>query len=272
MNLELRSDGSYSVPQAAVRELYAREPLASNLLIDRPFPARAPLVLVPLREAMDGEPVYELPRGCADLLARHGLRPWLIAPGWNGSLADAPVSGVLYVGGDDIDPASYGAESHARTRAMERRRDALELHLLRQAVFPRSLPFLGICRGVQALAVSRDGTLHQHLPDLAGDVEHWANPWKPGDATHTVFLDPDSRCSRILGTGPVVVNSHHHQAVDRPGRGLRVAGVTSDGVVEILERDDPRHWCVGVQSHPERDPRMELELLIADFVRACRNR
>jgi len=92
---------------------------------------------------------------------------------------------------------------------------------------------------------------------------------KKGGARHQVSIEPASRLRRILGADEVEVNSSHHQAVKRVGRGLRVVARTSDGVVEALEMPGER-WLLLLQWHPERMDRPHRAAIFGAFVRACR--
>ncbi len=159
------------------------------------------------------------------------------------------VSAVLLTGGPDLDPCFYGAEPHRELGPVDRSVDAYELALCRGAD-AHGLPMLGICRGAQVLNVARDGTLHQHLPDLEGEtVEHRQR--EPGDrATHEIRVAPDSRLARTTGGGPVMVNTFHHQAVERPGSALRPVAWARDGVIEAIESEDGP-FALGVQWHAE---------------------
>jgi putative glutamine amidotransferase len=113
-----------------------------------------------------------------------------------------------------------------------------------------AIPILGICRGCQALNVARGGTLHQHLPDLTdGSIGHRQTA-SGRETTHTVRIEPGSRLAGIVGDGELDVNSFHHQAVDRLGRGLRAVAWAPDGVIEGIEGDGPALY-LGVQWHVE---------------------
>ena len=103
------------------------------------------------------------------------------------------------------------------------------------------MPLLGICRGSQALNVACGGTLHQHL---AGHRQS-----EPGcRVTHEVEVLGGTRLAGLLGAGTHAVNSFHHQAVDRLGRGLRIAARAADGTVEAIEGPG---FAIGVQWHAE---------------------
>ncbi len=181
------------------------------------------------------------------------------------------VDGLVLSGGDDVDPALYGPPPPATVRAVDRRRDDFELALVREA-WRRDQPILAICRGQQVLNVALGGTLLQDIPsELEGAGEHDA-PGGRRRRSHVVELLPHTRLRAILGRETVAVNSFHHQAVDRLGEGLAVAGrCPEDGVVEALEAGD-RRFVVAVQWHPESfcgEP-VSFQALFAAHVEACR--
>jgi putative glutamine amidotransferase len=181
------------------------------------------------------------------------------------------LDGVLLSGGGDVDPVLYGKKPHPRLGRVDRRRDDFELALARAAL-ERDLPILAICRGQQLLNVATGGTLLQDIPsDLVGASEHDA-PGGRRRRSHVVELLPHTRLRAILGRDTVAVNSFHHQAVDRLGRGLAAAGrCPEDGVVEALEAGD-RRFVVAVQWHPESfwDQPVSFQALFDAHVEACR--
>jgi putative glutamine amidotransferase len=165
-----------------------------------------------------------------------------------GPLLDG-LDGVCLSGGPDLHPIGYGERPHPRLGPTEVDLDRFELAVARAAL-QRGLPVLGICRGAQALNVAYGGTLHQHLPDVAGAaIEH--RQTLAGDRlVHTVEIEPGSLLARTLGRRRARVNSFHHQAVKRIGRGLRPVAWAADGVVEAVESmDEP--FVLGVQWHAE---------------------
>ncbi|GHF40002.1 gamma-glutamyl-gamma-aminobutyrate hydrolase [Streptomyces mashuensis] len=158
------------------------------------------------------------------------------------------LDGLLLAGGDDLDPALYGAPPHPRTGRPVPERDRWELALLAAALDQR-VPVLGVCRGMQLMNVHAGGTLVQHLPDVVGHDGH--NP-KAGTFTdHTVTPVPGSLTARLLGPHPRPVATHHHQAVDRLGEGLRVSAHAEDGTAEALEYVAHDGFALGIQWHPE---------------------
>jgi putative glutamine amidotransferase len=159
------------------------------------------------------------------------------------------VDGVCLPGGPDLQPSTYDEEPHPALGPTEPRVDAVELALVR-AADRRSLPILGICRGMQALNVARGGTLHQHLPDVVGthlqhrQTEHGSVP------THRIETAPRSRVRAALGGPTLEVNSFHHQAVHALGHDLTATAWAQDGTIEAVEGPDER-FVVGVQWHAE---------------------
>ena len=173
---------------------------------------------------------------------------------------------LLLAGGADMDPASYGAAPHPRTAGVRAERDAFELALVRGAL-ARDLPVLGVCRGMQVLNVARGGTLHQHVPELVGHEDHRRVPGAFGD--HDVRLQAGSLAARAAGGLTVPTKSHHHQAIDALGTGLRITGwSTLDELPEAIELPGAR-FALGVQWHPEADEASEV---IAALVTEARSR
>ncbi len=159
------------------------------------------------------------------------------------------VEGLLFSGGMDIDPAYYSQQQHHKTKTESPVRDSFELELLRKAL-ARNLPVLAICRGMQVLNVALGGDLCQDITDLKEtDLAHWQDLDNDAEPSHTVSLT-EGMFKEIFRKKIVRVNSFHHQAVERIGNGLRVAGVSPDGIVEALESTE-HHWVLGVQWHPE---------------------
>jgi gamma-glutamyl-gamma-aminobutyrate hydrolase PuuD len=182
----------------------------------------------------------------AEALLVAGIEPVIVQPGQAASLDS--VAGLMLMGGSDVNPAAYGAERHPETDAPDELRDELELRLIAEAL-ERDLPILAICRGLQILNVQHGGTLVQHLEPVE---RHRRRTKDPSLTAHPIEIERGSVLGRIAqDVFRWDVNSRHHQAVARPGMGLRVsARHPDDGVIEAVERPDKR-FVMAVQWHPE---------------------
>jgi putative glutamine amidotransferase len=177
------------------------------------------------------------------------------------------LNGLVFTGGLDVPPESYGQPKHPQTQECHPSRWAND-RLLAELVLERPMPVLAICMGVQLLNVVYGGTLIQHLETK---VQH--APQAPGnDSLHSIVLEKDSLLYQILGRTELEVNSAHHQAVAKLAPGLRVVARAADGTVEAVEMTD-KAFFLGVQWHPERIfERAEQRRLFEIFVSACRRR
>jgi putative glutamine amidotransferase len=176
-----------------------------------------------------------------------GGRPIVIPPVDNGveETLDA-LHGIIFSGGGDLDPATYGADAHPATDKPKPWRDGPELALL-EAALARDMPVLAICRGSQLLNVVLGGDLDQHLPETVGHEGHKDRPGMFSD--HGVTIEQESRLGSLLGEH-APVKSHHHQGMGKLGEGLKPVAWADDGVVEGLE-DPDRRFALGVLWHPE---------------------
>jgi putative glutamine amidotransferase len=178
--------------------------------------------------------------------------------------------GVVFTGGGDVDPGTYGrVDATHLVEGVDAKRDRFELAAVRRGM-ELQLPIIGICRGMQLFNVAMGGTL---IPDLntVGFAGH--RKGKRGDRVHEIAVEEGTLLHRIVGRTRGLVNTNHHQAVDRVGEGLRVAARADDGVIEAMEwehaSDHP--FLQLVQWHPERirDPQNPMCAALAEgFVRA----
>ena len=161
------------------------------------------------------------------------------------------LDGVLLPGSDsDIDPLRYGAEPHPNLGSVHPVKDATDLLVLDE-IEKRRLPLFAICFGMQSLNVSRGGTLIQDIPSqLRQAINHQQGV--PRDrASHANTLAKPSRLLSMASDDRALVNSHHHQAIDKVGRDLIATAWTSDGLIEAVEDTRPERFALGVQWHPE---------------------
>jgi putative glutamine amidotransferase len=203
-----------------------------------------------------------VPLSYVTAVERAGGRPLLVPPVDDGVEETLDVlDGIVFSGGDDLDPGSYGADAHPETRGTAPQRDDAELALL-TAALERDLPVLAVCRGSQILNVARGGDLVQHLPEVVGHEEHRPTPGT--FAEHGVTVADGSRLADVLGGDHAPVKSHHHQGYGRLGEGLREVAWAEDGTIEAVE-DPTKRFALGVLWHPEEGEDARLfEALVAE--------
>jgi putative glutamine amidotransferase len=238
---------------------------------------RHPLVAVTATtRADDGVSRVRLSAAYLQALEAAGLTPIIVPPlADRDGAADAILdvaSGLVLTGGEDVDPALFGAARHPQLGTVHADRDATELALIHRA-HARRLPVLAICRGIQVLNVALGGTLIQDLPaEQPSAIAHDGDGPRDG-RTHTVRLAPASRLARAIGRNEIEVNSFHHQAIRTRARDLVETAVAPDGVVEAVETPpDNSWWVIGIQWHPEdlvRSPESWDRALFAAFASAA---
>jgi putative glutamine amidotransferase len=189
-----------------------------------------------------------LPAQYAEAVASVGGVPVLLPPSDLEGAAAAAVArldGLVVSGGADVDPQRYGAEPHPRTAGWRPDRDAWESALL-DAAAEAGQPVLGVCRGMQLMAVHAGGALDQHTPDLVGHEQHSPGGDEFGEVAVTTAAG--SRVEALVG-GDLSVSCHHHQSVaTHPG--FTASAHAADGTLEAMEAPGER-FCVAVQWHPE---------------------
>ncbi len=199
---------------------------------------------------------YSVHRGYVDAVRAVGALPLLVpaGPGVDGDEVARFVldcQALVVTGGGDVDPSRYSSDADEGLMDVDAARDAVEIEAVRAAM-SAGRRVLGICRGVQVLAVATGGTL---IPDViaAGFSSHWGED-RQYEPMHGIKTEPGSLSERILGS-VTSVNSIHHQAVADPGPLLTPTAWADDGLIEALEAPG----VFGVQWHPERlaagDPR-----------------
>jgi putative glutamine amidotransferase len=217
--------------------------------VNRPLVGVIAYGLAPGRVDGWGTAAAAVPLAYLEALRRAGTRPVVITAPDDGSPSEIlePFDGLVLIGGGDVDPARFGQQRHPEVYGVESERDELEIDLLLEA--DRSgIPVLGICRGLQVVNVAFGGTLHQHLPDVAG-LERHGVPRAQERHMHEVKVAESSRLHHACNQSTVAAASSHHQGIDRLGEELVPVAWTGDGLVEAIERSDG--WFVAVQWHPE---------------------
>ena len=157
---------------------------------------------------------------------------------------------LLLTGGADIDPARFGELPHATVYDVSESRDDLEFTVVDSAL-GAGMPVFAICRGIQVLNVALGGTLIQDVPSEVGTQIAHSQAEPRHEATHRVTVSGETKMAEVLGAHDLRVNSFHHQAIKKLGRGLRDVAWADDGVIEAVEMPDARALVLGVQWHPE---------------------
>ena len=153
---------------------------------------------------------------------------------------------LILTGGADINPLWCGEEPSPRLGHINSKRDLPELLITRLA-YNRQIPMLGICRGIQTLAIALDGHVAQ---DISSSTIKHSQDADRGELTHSVTLHKNSELYRLYGTQNIFVNSFHHQAVSAPGKRFWVTATAPDGTIEAIESTEQKS-ILGVQWHPE---------------------
>lgn len=193
---------------------------------------------------------------------RAGATPLLIPPTTDRNVIVGVldhIDGLLLTGGADVNPLWVGEEPSPHLHSINARRDLSELLLTRLAA-NRQIPILGICRGIQVLAMALNGTVQQdiyedYLPtgpagSLGPSTIKHSQDAVQAEPTHTVRIERDSILFSLYHKERMAVNSLHHQAVKDPGARFRTTAVAPDGVIEAIESTEFKS-IMGVQWHPE---------------------
>lgn len=187
------------------------------------------------------------------------------------------VDGILLTGSpSNVDPGLYGGQSSRDGVLHDRRRDTTTIPLIKNAI-AQAKPLLAICRGFQEMNVAFGGSLHQHLEEVPGRLDHREDKSAPLVAqyahAHDILIEPSGLLARLAGTTRLKVNSLHGQGIDRLGTGLVIEASAPDSTVEAIRPYSARNFALGVQWHPEwkfwEDP-LSLAILQA-FGSALRN-
>lgn len=205
-----------------------------------------------------GEMACKLGEGYYKQIIRAGGAPLVIPPSADTETLLSVlnhIDALLLSGGADINPLYCGEEPSAKLGGINAERDLPELLICRLAA-NRQMPILGICRGIQTMAMALGGHV---LQDIETTIKHSQDADR-SEATHTIRINPDTTLYNIYacanGIGhqdsltDIPVNSFHHQAVGQAGSHFRVAAVAPDGIIEAIESNEGKPF-IGVQWHPE---------------------
>ena len=179
--------------------------------------------------------------------------------------------GILFTGGEDVNPAFYRQPADTVQCEMDKSRDSLEFSLIRVAL-KKKIPILGICRGLQILNVAMGGTLVVDIPtDYPTTIPHKCEDYTK--CHHPVKITDNTLLKEVSKSNTGWVNTNHHQAIATPGKGLKISARSDDGLPEAIEWADPKDkgYLMAVQWHPER---MEKDNPLSDplaraFLQAC---
>jgi putative glutamine amidotransferase len=197
----------------------------------------------------------------------------MVMPPGNGLPSSGDFDGILLAGGEDVDPELYGERKKYDNIKTNRGRDDFEIALLDRGL-RAGLPILGICRGIQAINTRFGGTVYQDLKaDTALERDHKQQGSRSATTHSITVTDPDSLVHGIIA-GSCPVNSLHHQALRRLGRGLKVTARSEDGLVEAVELAEAYPFFLAVQWHPEEmfSEHPEQLKIFQKFVVQCRQR
>jgi putative glutamine amidotransferase len=230
-----------------------------------------------------GHPTHAATHGYVHAVAKAAQALPLVLPSLGAALdADtllASIDGILLTGSpSNVDPARYGAPEPHSPMLLDRERDDTILPLL-PGLIDAGVPVLGICRGFQELNVIFGGTLSPAVHELPGRLDHREGDhgrpierWY--DDSHELHIVEGSRLAALAGGTRAVVNSLHHQGVERLGAGLRVEATAPDGLVEAFSIESATQFTLAVQWHPEMriDDSPLARAIFAAFGAACRVR
>lgn len=178
--------------------------------------------------------------------------------------------GFFFTGGADIHPMRYGEEMKETCGELQVHRDDLEFRAF-EMVMRTGKPILAICRGAQLINIALGGSLYQDLPsELPTHISHRQTEPKFSPA-HSVNVLADTPLWNLMQKERMTANSFHHQAVKELGRGLTLAALADDGIVEAFWMES-HPYLRAYQWHPERLFEIDADnrLIFADFVGACR--
>ena len=164
------------------------------------------------------------------------------------------VDGVIFTGGEDVDPKYYNQKKHPANDEDSIERTEFEINFFKK-LFDLKKPILSICRGMQLINIALGGDLIQDIPSyIKTDINHKAVKNGVGylNNVHMVETYENSLIKKIINKKKFWVNSNHHQAIGKLGKNLKVTGISpKDKIIEVIELENYPSFFLGVQWHPE---------------------
>ena len=179
------------------------------------------------------------------------------------------LDGLVITGGNfDINPEIYG-KKNKKSRSIKNNRTEFEIKILTKCLNSNK-PILGICGGEQLLNVVCGGTLIQDIKSHYKKSLNHEQKNPRNQTSHTVDIIKNSMLYKIINKKKILVNSAHHQAIEKIGKKLVISGTASDGVIESIEHGNHK-WCIGIQWHPEFLITQSDKLIIKNFIKAAKS-
>lgn len=176
--------------------------------------------------------------------------------------------GLILSGGDDIKAEYFGEKQKIKSKFVPEQRIDYEMKLLRECIKQRK-PILGICYGMQLINVYFKGTLYQDINKQYKKSIHHKKNKKKKASKHFIKIFANTKLNRIWKKKKAEVNTYHHQAVKKLGKGLMVSARASDSIVEAIEAKN-YPFLLGVQWHPEKDINDPFQKkLFCEFIKAA---
>ena len=174
--------------------------------------------------------------------------------------------GFLFCGGEDITPLLFGEEPQNGNGKTDITVDLFQIRLMKR-ILASHKPVLAICRGMQILNVACGGTIWQDMSLIPGKIlDHMQQSARRSEVSHRIRTERGSLLKKCIGSC-LFVNSFHHQAVNMPGKDIRVSARAQDHTIEAIELTS-HPFAIGVQWHPECMYRVSPEMreLFHEFV------
>ena len=181
------------------------------------------------------------------------------------------LDGIIMSGGNDVEPLRSGQRNNLKIGNISLERDEQEMFILEEFYCNSKKPMLFICRGMQIFNIFLGGNLILDLPS-SGYLDHSLINIDSTYPIHSIDIEKNSMLYEIIKEKEVFVNTLHHQAIDRLGKGIKVVAKSDDGVVEAIEGIDEERFILGLQWHPElvskKDKRQRL--IFDAFIESCK--